>query len=78
MRIRAIVQVHEKKNTSYNPHDTEVIMRPIHAGSKIPEAEQFSSATPSGQIMLLMKNAVAEQFPIGKYFDVTFELRDEL
>lgn len=78
MRIRAIVQIHEKRNTSYNPQDTVVIMHPIHAGAKIPEAEQFSTATPSGTIELTMKNKVAELFPLGKYADVTFDVRDEL
>ncbi len=72
MKIRALVQVHEKRRTSYNQGQESVIMHPVHAGSKIPEAETFSSATPSGEITLLMKQDVADHFELTKFYYVDF------
>lgn len=70
--IRAKVQVHEHRKTSYNQGDTVVIMHPVHAGSEIPEALQYSTATPSGELNLQMKNSVAERFVLGKFYNVDF------
>jgi hypothetical protein len=72
MHIRALVQVHEHRKTHYNQGQTAVIMHPVHAGDKIPEAQRFSAATPSGELTLLMIDSVAGEFALGKYLQVDF------
>ena len=70
--IRAKVQVHEHRTTNYAPGQKTVIMRPVHAGSEIEEALQFSQSTPSGMIELLMVDRAVAHFPIGAFFNVDF------
>lgn len=72
MRIRAMVRVDEKRQHHWSPNQVTVVMSPVHAGAKVPEAEQFSEATPSGRIELLMKKSVADAFTMGGIFDVLF------
>jgi hypothetical protein len=70
--IRAKVRVTGRKTVIYQLEETTVLMHPIHAGSEIPDALQFSKATPAGEITLTMKNDVAKLFPDGAYFEVDF------
>lgn len=77
MRIRAKVRVDEKHITFYNQGDVVVFFHPVHAGSEIPEALQYASATPGGEIRLQMKKSVADQFELGAYYNVDFERIEE-
>lgn len=72
--IRAKVQVHERKETHWNNQDVTIVMRPVHAGSEIPEALQYSTATPSGLIELQMKKSVGDLFKLGQFYEVDFRL----
>lgn len=72
MRIRALVVVDEKKQSRWQPGAEEVTMRPVHAGAKVPEAQQFAEATPTGILTLQMKKSVADLYKMGQHYWVDF------
>lgn len=78
-RIRAKVQVQEIRQHNWTQQDRTVVMSAVHGGSDIPEALQYSRATPSGRIELQMKKEVADLFPMGAYVtvDMVVHLPDE-
>ena len=72
MTIRGKFTVLSHTKNHYNPKNTEVTFGAVYDVTGIPEDQRYSDATPSGQIVMTVKESVAEQWPLGKQFYVDF------
>lgn len=72
MTIRGKFTVLSHKKLHYNMKDTEVTFGAVYDVVNIPEDMRYSESTPSGQIVMLVKQSVADQWPLGKQFYVDF------
>lgn len=72
MTVRAKFKVERLVHTASYPGSVEITLSPQYDQS-IPEDQNFSKATPSGTMTLVVTNpAASDQLELGKFFYVDF------